>query len=193
MGLGMSVVYGIVTRHGGRIEVETALGKGSAFLLRLPVAAPAEAGDEPAKAGNGAERRRGRILVIDDESNIAEVLRDALSAEGHAVEMALCGNDGVKLAAIGSYDLVFTDLGMPDLSGWEVARRIRDETPEVPVVLVTGWGATLDEDEIQRCGVSAVVHKPFELEDVVQTTVEVLAETGRGEPVESSEAEPLPS
>lgn len=192
MGLGMSVVYGIVTRHGGRIEVETALGKGTAFLLRLPAASADAVADEAAEGVSGMAARRGRILVIDDESNIAEVLRDTLSAEGHAVEMALCGNDGVQLATLGSYDLVFTDLGMPDLSGWEVARRIRQRTPEMPVVLVTGWGATLDENEIQRCGVSAVVHKPFELDDVVQTTLEVLAETGRGEVIEAPEPDLLP-
>jgi PAS domain S-box-containing protein len=175
-GLGLSVVYGIVTRHGGRIDVATALGTGTTFLLEFPsmqgaVLVPV--------AGDGASMpatllRPGRILVIDDEMEIADVLRDALVAEGHSVETALTGTDGVRLASASRYDLVFTDLGMPDMTGWEVADRIRNEDPKVPVVLVTGWGASLDEEEVRRRGISAVVHKPFEIDDLVRTAASVL-------------------
>jgi len=174
MGLGMSVVYGIVTRHGGSIEVETTLGEGTTFVVELPVA-PAHA---VVQGGDGAALphlvRPGRILVIDDEPEIAELLEDILSTEGHSVKTAVTGTDGVKLAALSDYDLVITDLGMPDLSGWEVARRIRRRSPELPVVMVTGWGATLDAEEVRQAGIAHVVHKPFDVDEILQTTARVL-------------------
>ena len=68
-----------------------------------------------------------------------------------------------------------TDLGMPDMSGWEVAGQIRANSPGVPVVLVTGWGTTIGEDEVEAAGIAAVVHKPFELRDLLDTTQRVLA------------------
>jgi len=71
---------------------------------------------------------------------------------------------------------VLTDLGMPDMSGWEVAGQIRSMRPDVPVILVTGWGTTLSTDEVRRSGVSAVVHKPFEVHELIQAASVVLRE-----------------
>lgn len=182
MGLGMSVVYGIVTRHGGTIDVDTALGRGTTFRLRFPAAPHVrkEKGEEQADTQVLSET--ARILIIDDEPAVAEVLRDALAVEDHEVDMALSGSQGAKLACANTYDLVFSDLGMPDLTGWEVAERIRERKPDLPVVLVTGWGATLDEDEIRRCGISAVVHKPFEIDELLQTLHEVLRDAASRKP-----------
>ena len=69
---------------------------------------------------------------------------------------------------------MLTDLGMPDMSGWEVANRIRSARPDVPIVLVTGWGTTLDNNEVERYGISAVVHKPFEITELLGTTNMIL-------------------
>ncbi|MDX1389668.1 MAG: ATP-binding protein, partial [Acidobacteriota bacterium] len=179
-GLGLSVVYGIVKRHGGLIEVETQVGRGTRFCLKFPAADVAP----EVRGGDGAALpqlvRPSRILVIDDEREIAELVKEALTAEGHTVEVALCGNDGVSMAALAPYDLVFTDLGMPDISGWDVAKQIRTVTPATPVVLVTGWGATLDETRVQRSGIAAVIHKPFDLDHLIETAVTVLATSGLG-------------
>jgi CheY-like chemotaxis protein len=179
-GLGMSVAYGIVTRHDGTIEVETALGQGAKFTLGFPVCH-----DRPeVKGGDGASVphlvRPGRILVIDDETSIAQLLEDALTGVGHTVEIAISGKEGVEMATVSEFDLVMTDLGMPDMSGWEVATTIRKERPEVPVILVTGWGTTLDKDEVERCGISAVVHKPFEIQELLDTASKVLQYSSGG-------------
>jgi PAS domain S-box-containing protein len=188
MGLGMSVVYGIVTRHGGNIEVETALGEGTTFIVDLP-AAP---GHAEVRGGDGAAMpqlvRPGKILVIDDEPEIAELLEEILTTAGHTVNTAVNGNDGVKLASLSEYDLVITDLGMPDLSGWEVARRIRGRSPELPVLLVTGWGATLDADDVREAGIAQVVHKPFDIDEILQATSLVLSRepSGDGNPISGS-------
>lgn len=174
-GLGMSVAYGIVTRHGGTIDVTSSLGLGTRFVLELPHC------DRPpvVAGGDGAAMpqllRPGRILVIDDEQAIAQLVEDALSGDGHTVEIAVSGEDGLKMADVSTYDLVMTDLGMPDMSGWEVASRIHDRWPELPVILVTGWGSTITDDEVRRSGVAAVVHKPFEIKDLLETTRRVLA------------------
>jgi PAS domain S-box-containing protein len=189
MGLGMSVVYGIVTRHGGAIEVETTLGEGTTFVVELPMA-PAHT---EVRGGDGAALphlvRPCRILVIDDEPEIAELLEDILTGEGHTVKTAVNGTDGVKLAALSDYDLVITDLGMPDISGWEVARRIRGRSPDLPVVLVTGWGATLDADEVRGAGIAQVVHKPFDVDEILQATSLVLGSADSG--VEGSDGKPI--
>jgi PAS domain S-box-containing protein len=172
-GLGLSVVYGIVTRHEGRIDVETEPGRGTTFHLRFPVAeGPFDSApvDEPAPDPH----QPGRILVIDDECFIAELLEETLSAAGHTVDVALSGLDGVRKALASPYDLVFTDLGMPDLSGWEVAARVLDGKPDAAIVLVTGWGATLDDAEVRANGIRSVVHKPFEIDELTRTTARLL-------------------
>jgi CheY-like chemotaxis protein len=85
----------------------------------------------------------------------------------------------VRKAQGAEFDLVLTDLGMPDMSGWEVVHRIHADTPELPVVLVTGWGSTISEEEAE--------HKPFEIRDLLHTTTTILSQSlsrggERGEP-----------
>ncbi len=142
------------------------------------------------KKKNSPSGPPGRILVIDDEPEIAALLEDILTNEGHIVKTASNGTDGVTLAKVFEYDMVITDLGMPDLSGWEVARRIRETSAELPVVLVTGWGATLDEDEVRNAGIAEVVHKPFEVDAVLEMTARVLgARSGHVAPEQAESAD----
>ena len=178
MGLGMSVVYGIVTRHGGKIEVETALGKGTTFTLEFPrtakrhVAAPGSDG-----AALPALLRPGKILVVDDEPDVAAVVKDVLAMAGHDVDTALSGTIAMQMIEVTPYDLVFTDLGMPDMSGWDVAERIRAAKPGLTVALITGWGTSLDEADAARRGVSAIVHKPFEIDELLGIAHRFLSRT----------------
>ncbi len=168
-GLGMSVAYGIVCRHGGTIQVDTSLGTGTKFTLTFPVSEVVLDEDDASVADAPRPERPARILVIDDEQPIAQLIQDALVLEGHNVEVAVSATEGLKMAAVSDYDLVLTDLGMPDMSGWEVASNLRKQDPDLPIVLVTGWGTTIDEQEIARSGVCGVVHKPFEIRDLVET------------------------
>jgi PAS domain S-box-containing protein len=175
MGLGMSVVYGIVTRHEGKIDVATALGKGTTFTLEFPISHQRTvhvAGSDGAALPQLL--RPGKILVIDDEPEVAAVVRDVLETAGHAVDTAISGVDALQMLEVSAYDLVFTDLGMPDMSGWEVAEKINDVKPGVPVALVTGWGTALDENDARKKGVAAVVHKPFEIDELLRIAQQLL-------------------
>ncbi len=166
-GLGLSVVYGIMTRHSGEVDVQSRPGAGSTFVLRFPVAgsaAPAAPPRLPAPARRSAVR--GRVLVIDDEPEVAEVLRDVLAGDGHQV--VVCHDGEAGLAAFGKdrFDLVITDLGMPGVSGWEVARQVKSSRPGTPVAMVTGWGDRIDTVEAAARGVELVLSKPFKREQV---------------------------
>jgi CheY-like chemotaxis protein len=178
MGLGMSVVYGIVTRHGGKIDVETALGKGTTFVLEFPVSRERTVA---AAGGDGAAMpqllRPGRILVVDDEPDVAAVVKDVLMTAGHNVDTAMSGVVALQMIELTAYDLVFTDLGMPDMSGWDVAEKINASQPGLTVALVTGWGTSLDEADAARRGVSAVVHKPFEIDELLAIAHRLLSKT----------------
>ena len=181
-GLGLSMVYGIVSRHEGEVSVVSEMGRGSTFVVEIPIADAGSAEVRCESAEDQGSVKPARILIIDDEQDIAEILREILIAEGHEVETALRGADGLKLATLSRYDLVFTDLGMPDMSGWEVAKRLRDRSPSTPVVLVTGWGASLDDTEVRNHHIRAVIHKPFDIRHVVQATGLLLAREPDDEP-----------
>jgi CheY-like chemotaxis protein len=178
-GLGMSVAYGIVSRHEGTIDVATRLGHGTKFTLLFPATAAQVRTGCAGVVTDPEPGRPGRILVIDDEPPIAQLLEDVLTGAGHSVTIAMSGHQGVEMAALSEFDLVLTDLGMPDMSGWEVAGKIRSLHPEVPVILVTGWGTTLSNDEVSRAGVTAVVHKPFEIHELIRAASSVLRERPR--------------
>ena len=173
--MGLSVTYGIVKRHGGNIEVTSRIGSGARIVLEFPVEAQAKPTEKRSTADeDAADARPARVLVIDDELPIAELLRDTLAVMGHSVDTAGGGREGLELALAGDYDLVMTDLGMPEVSGWDVARELREKLSDLPIVLVTGWAATITDEEIAESGVAAVVHKPFELKPLLAKVAEVL-------------------
>jgi len=126
-GLGLSVVYGIVARHGGEIDVDSRLGSGTTFTLRFPIATRLLEG----KAGSQAVPvpRSARVLVVDDEAEILSAIGDLLRHDGHIA--TLCGDAEEAIAQVEhhEFDLVITDLGMPGLSGWDVARIVKLRSP----------------------------------------------------------------
>jgi signal transduction histidine kinase len=173
-GLGLAVSWSIVTRHGGTIEIESTLGMGSSFMIRLPVS-----DDELAAAAGGAAprpARRGRILVIDDEEEVRCALRDMLTPCGHTVLEAASGEAGLALLESEAADVILTDISMPGMSGWDVATACQRRFPHIPLGFVTGLGDRLDPQNAARAGVRFIVSKPFAPADVQGNVADVLAE-----------------
>ncbi len=111
-----------------------------------------------------------RILVVDDDENIREILKDLLMMSGHQVSLSSNGEEALEIFFKQELDLIITDLGMPGISGWEVNRRIKENQPEKPVVIISGWGAQLSEDEVKASKVDFVIPKPFSLEQMLHVT-----------------------
>ncbi len=157
MGLGLSMAYGIITRHSGDIGVESSPGEGTTFYVRLPL------GGEEMQNGSSSDSLnsagKAKILLVDDDPNVNEVLELMLSQIGYEVTAVTHGQEAITLFMQGYYDLVITDLGMPDVSGWDVAEAVKQKSPETPVVLITGWGVQVDS--AQRDKVDGVIAKPF--------------------------------
>ncbi len=174
-GLGMSVSYGIIKRHGGEILVESEPGKGTTFILHLPTGYGEEvkAGEKKVEKPSGMIRPV-KVLVIDDEEAVRDVLSRMLTAKGHQVETASDGDEGIERFKKQPFDLVFTDLGMPKVSGWEVGKRLKELNPKIPVIMITGWGMELDRKKMSQNGIDLMISKPFNFDQVTQLIFEAM-------------------
>lgn len=176
-GLGLSVSYSIIERHEGAISVTSELGGGTVFTIDLPAKDAAIALD--AGGEELAEMPPLSVLVVDDEAAVRETLADMLEALNHKVVLAQSGQDAVqKLAAAGDFDLVFTDLAMPEMDGWETAREIRKRRPEMRIVLVTGYGPGTVPPAGEETLVDGIIGKPFDFNQVSEIIRLVVTKTG---------------
>jgi len=174
-GMGLSVVFGVINRHEGEIDIRTALGHGTTFVLRLPAAKNGFLEEEcqPIRV------RPARLLCVDDEPLLREFLQDALTQFGHTVTVADGGQAGMAAFAAGQFDAVITDLGMPEVDGRTVALGVKARSPETPVILLTGWGTRLRVEGDIPEGVDLVLAKPTTSRQLQMALAEVLtAKTG---------------
>jgi signal transduction histidine kinase/ActR/RegA family two-component response regulator len=187
MGLGLAVSFGIISRHQGTVEVESAVGCGTTFRIRIPVAT-AEAVDRDIdleaapstslslQAPTSAPPLRSSdttILVVDDETGVRELLRDILESEGYKVVVASGGREALSLLSSKNFDGVFTDIGMPGMSGWELAHAIRELNRQIPLAVITGWGDAVGSDEQKKAQVDWVVTKPFTADRIQELAQEI--------------------
>lgn len=193
MGLGLAVSFGIIRRHEGSVEVDSEVGVGTRFRISLP---KAQVTDEPISlelepqppklvietphmsATRSFEGYQTRILVVDDEEVVRELLRDLLESEGCRVYLAPGGREALNLFKAQQFDGVFTDVGMPGMSGWELAHAIRQRNETIPIAVVTGWGEAVGSDEQREARVNWVVTKPFRAERISELVQEISKKSG---------------
>ncbi len=182
-GMGMAVSFGIIRRHNGSIDVESEPGRGATFRISLPSAEETSpvAETNPARLEVGIREDKIRVLVVDDETAVREVLREALEAEGCEVVVAESGEMALKLydASAGKLDVVFTDIGMPEMSGWELASEIRKRSETIPLAIVSGWADAISCDARQAIKADWVVSKPFDIAIIAEIANEVAVRRNR--------------
>ncbi len=173
-GLGLSVAYGTVQRYGGTLTVESAEGQGTTVEVSLPSASAAAQVARKSATPAAKAAVPLRILVIDDELQVRSTLAEMLEEQGHSVTQAPGGREGLSYLESNPelVDVVISDLGMPDMTGWDVARTIQSRWPRLPVGLITGWGET-DVTREERGRVNFVITKPFDKAVLSQTMADI--------------------
>jgi signal transduction histidine kinase/ActR/RegA family two-component response regulator len=175
-GLGLSQVYGFATQSGGDVRIESAPGSGTTVTLLLPCSDAALPEPAAAQAADDSARRRGRVLVVEDNEEVGSFAEGLLGELGHEVVRTRSGAEALDLLSRERFDLVFTDIVMPGISGIELADRLASERPDLQVVLTTGYS-----DELQRSGTGGrpVILKPYRLDTLARAIDNALAAVDR--------------
>jgi CheY-like chemotaxis protein len=196
-GLGLAVAYSIITRRGGQISVESRPGEGTTFTLNLPyvpvggrpsgskapVASPRRGEPAVARPTSAASLKGARILVADDEPGLVAIVSQLMERSGAAVSIAHGGTAALEaLRAPGaSFEVVITDLDMPEVDGWAVAAAVKSHSPATHVVMLTGWAGEIAPEDFKQRGVDVVLAKPCsraELESAIGNLLAAKPATG---------------
>jgi len=165
--------------------IEHSVVDGSQLISRLQDAYPATAGVVSAVVSDNLNNfdtevtekltKKLKVLVIDDQRMILDLLASMFSNLGHSTEVAETGLEGIAKFNQNAFDLVITDLGLLDISGFEVSQKIKERNPEVPIVMITGWGANFDQEQLKKAGVDYILAKPFKLEQLTEVVEKITA------------------
>ncbi len=174
-GLGLSVTYGIISRHKGSIEVESELGRGTKFSIALPIRELGQ--DETKSIPIAPQPRGGSVLVVDDEEQFREILVEILASGGYEAAAAADVQAAFQMLESNAYDLVITDLGMSGLSGWDLADAIHQNHPEMGIIMATGWGANLEPEKLALHHVDSLICKPFKIDEIMTAVEKTMKRT----------------
>ncbi|MBI5441893.1 MAG: PAS domain S-box protein [Deltaproteobacteria bacterium] len=180
-GMGLAVVHGIVRATGGEIEVESRIDEGTTFTVYLPKTGRG-AEEAPSPAAPDPARGEERILFVEDEPGLIELGERLLTQLGYRVTTASRGDEALERFREGpdEFDLVITDQGMPGMRGIELARRIHEERPQLPILLCSGYSPMEDPDILREAGVRAVLSKPVPVRDLARAIRGVLSAQPEG-------------
>jgi len=182
-GLGLAICHSIVEHNGGALQVQSEVGTGTTFTVRVPV----DQGSRLQTMKKAVDQRRKttavdeecRILVVDDERLLNEMLQECLRSVGYEVDGAYDGVEGIGLLRYKKYHLIMLDIRMPRKDGLEVLKFVKDEYPDIPVIIVTGLASMEEIKETVKNGAFACIKKPFQLDKVLIRVSEALASTGK--------------
>ena len=173
-GMGLAVVHGIVSQHGGAIRVQSVLGQGASFQVYLPVreAVALLASPPPDSLASGQER----LLFIDDEPALVSMVKEFLAGLGYEVVTETSSKAALALFRRHPerFDLVITDMTMPEMTGERLAQELRRMRPDIPIILCTGFSPQLNEEKTRARGIGAFLMKPFVLRELAETVRSVL-------------------
>jgi CheY-like chemotaxis protein len=167
------MVAAIVDRHRGRWSIESELDRGTRMILYLPQRAIRTT--EAAAAPSDARVRRLRILVVEDEAVVRKSIIDVLAADGHSVDSATNGVEGLEKVVDGWFDLVITDRAMPEMGGDQFAAAVKRMMPDKPVIMLTGFGELMAARGERPAAVDVVVSKPVSRSRLQQAVSQVTA------------------
>ena len=169
-GLGLAVAYGIIQRHNGSIEIDSEKGRGTTFSICLPITD--QTPEENQAADPTVSTRPLRILVVDDQEIICELIAEHLRGDGHEVTLALDGPQALSQFNPQDVDLVITDQSMPGMSGLDLSRAIKERSISTKVILLTGFGEGLEGEE-KTDAIDAILAKPVSSSDLRRAIYEV--------------------
>jgi CheY-like chemotaxis protein len=180
LGLGLALVRGLVELHGGTVDARSeGVGRGAELVVRLRLAASQEEGPRPPPTGSARVPAR-RVLVIEDNPDAAETLREMLEMNGHEAEITHNGRDGIEKARAFRPDIIFCDIGLPDMDGYAVARGIRSDPTLASTLLVALTGYALPEDRLHaaEAGFDRHLTKPVSVAQIEEALSTVMRAGG---------------
>ncbi len=172
LGLGLALVKGIVELHDGRVEAQSeGPGKGSCFTVELPVVLGTESEDHASPEARDLEGVR--VLIVDDLVEIADALGHLLESHGATVCAAYTGHEAIERFRDCEPTHILLDIGLPDIDGYEVARRIRQHSGgrDIPIAALTGYGMADDIEEARNAGIDTHLTKPSSLDELIDFLV----------------------
>ncbi|MFH1117409.1 MAG: PAS domain S-box protein [Pseudomonadota bacterium] len=180
-GMGLSSSYGIVTRHGGEISVESVEGSGATFIVKLPRASSRTISRTP--TAFQLPDVRLRILLIDDDETLITTIGEGLVLHGQEVLTATSGRKALAILDKNTVDVVICDLGMEEMNGWEIGGAVHEtclqkRIPKPPFILLTGWGSQVSEQSAYRFSVDMIVSKPVSVLTLLEKVMEALDNAG---------------